>query len=154
MPFPNILKYWDNRWLSQNLENKIHSDTYLRIQLVCTKVQVHSSLEQLLEYNYRALARNKKNLCFAWIAVFSIWKALQVLRKAHIKIVARAIYTHLFFYFTYTLLFCWKVKSCCGCYFPQENKNIIVWGLVSIWQSTHTACSNPAIPVSIQQMPT
>ena len=69
------------------------------------KVQVHSSLEQPLEYNYRALARNEKNLCFAWIAVFSIRKALRVLQKARIKIVACAIYMNLFFSFTYTLLF-------------------------------------------------
>ena len=91
----------------------------------------------------QGFSQEQKNLCFAWIAVFSIWKALQVLRKADIKIVACAIYMHLFFSFTYTLLFCRKVKNCCSCYFPQENKNIIVWGLVSIWQSTHTACSNP-----------
>ena len=36
---------------SNNLENKISSDAYWRIQLVCKKVQAHSSLELPLEYN-------------------------------------------------------------------------------------------------------
>ena len=36
--------------LSNNLE-KISSETYWRVQLVCMKVQVHSSLEPTLEYN-------------------------------------------------------------------------------------------------------
>ena len=36
---------------SNNLENKISSDFYWRVQLVCKKVQVHSSLEAPLEYN-------------------------------------------------------------------------------------------------------
>ena len=42
--------------------------------------------------------------------VFFIWKSLWVLQKAHIKIVARAIYTYPFFSYTYTLLFCRKVR--------------------------------------------
>ena len=36
---------------SNDLENKIPSDTYWRIQLVCENVQAHSSLEQPLGYN-------------------------------------------------------------------------------------------------------
>ena len=36
---------------SNNLENKPPSDTYWRVQLVCRKVQAHSSLESLLKYN-------------------------------------------------------------------------------------------------------
>ena len=36
---------------SNNLENKPPSDTYWRVQLVCRKVQAHSSLEPLLKYN-------------------------------------------------------------------------------------------------------
>ena len=36
---------------SKNLENKIPSDTYWKIQLVCTNVYVHSSLKPPLEYN-------------------------------------------------------------------------------------------------------
>ena len=35
----------------KNLESRIPSDTYWKIQLVCLKVQVHSSLEPPLEYN-------------------------------------------------------------------------------------------------------
>ena len=36
---------------SNNLENKIISDTFCRIQLVCVKAQAHSSLEPTLAYN-------------------------------------------------------------------------------------------------------
>ena len=54
--------------------------------------------------------------------LFSKWKSLWVLQKARIKIVARAIHTYVFFY-TYTLLFCWKIKSCCDCYFPQQIRS-------------------------------
>ena len=36
---------------SNNLENKIPSDTYWRIHLVGMKVQVHSFLDPPLEYN-------------------------------------------------------------------------------------------------------
>ena len=36
---------------SNNLENKITWDTYWTIQLVCMKVQAHSSLEPPLEFN-------------------------------------------------------------------------------------------------------
>ena len=34
-----------------NLENQIPSDTYRRVQLLCKKVQTHSSLEPPQEYN-------------------------------------------------------------------------------------------------------
>ena len=38
--------------LSNNLENKIPSDTYCKItQLLCTKVQAYCSLEPPLKYN-------------------------------------------------------------------------------------------------------
>ena len=36
---------------SYNLENKTLSDTYWRVQLVCTKIEAHSSLETPSEYN-------------------------------------------------------------------------------------------------------
>ena len=36
---------------SNNLENKIPSDTYWRVVLVCKKVQARSSLEPPLEHN-------------------------------------------------------------------------------------------------------
>ena len=36
---------------STNLENKIPSDAYRRVQLECMKVQVHSFLEPTLEHN-------------------------------------------------------------------------------------------------------
>ena len=77
--------------------------------------------------------------------VFAIRKSLWVLQKACIKIVARAIYTYLFFSYTYTLIFCWKIKSCCDHCFPQQIRphttvqrciyyeTILVWGLVLTW---------------------
>ena len=36
---------------SNNLENKRLSDTFWTVQLVCIKVQAHSSVEPSLEYN-------------------------------------------------------------------------------------------------------
>ena len=36
---------------SNNVENKTPPNTYWRIQLVCKKVQAHSSLEPPLEYS-------------------------------------------------------------------------------------------------------
>ena len=36
---------------SNNLENTTPSDPYWRVQLVCMKVEAHSSLEPPLEYN-------------------------------------------------------------------------------------------------------
>ena len=38
---------------SDNLENKTPSDTYWRAQLICKKVQTHSSLQPPLEYNVK-----------------------------------------------------------------------------------------------------
>ena len=35
---------------SNNMENKTPSGTYWRVQLLCKKVQTHSSLESLMEY--------------------------------------------------------------------------------------------------------
>ena len=37
--------------LFNNLEDKTPSGTYWRVQLVCSEVQAHSSLEPALEYN-------------------------------------------------------------------------------------------------------
>ena len=37
---------------SNNLENKTLPGTYWRVQLVCIKIQAHSSLEPPLEYNW------------------------------------------------------------------------------------------------------
>ena len=58
-------------------------------------------------------------------SVFSIWKSLQVLQKACIKIVACAIYTYLFFSYTCTVLFrCKKKKGCCDHCFLQRIRPI------------------------------
>ena len=62
------------------------------------------------------LKRSVKNYCSLFIRT-----SLQVLQKAHIKTVAHAIYTYIFFFsYIYTLLFCWKIKSCCDRCFPQQ----------------------------------
>ena len=51
-PILNILTYKKPLIkTSNNLENKALSYTYWRVQLVCKKVQVHSSLEPPLKYN-------------------------------------------------------------------------------------------------------
>ena len=47
--------------------------------------------------------------------VFSMGKSLWVLQKASIKIVTCAVYTYLFFSYTYILLYCWKIKHCDHC---------------------------------------
>ena len=41
-------------------------------------------------------------------------------KKARIKILACAVHTYLCFSYTYTVLFCWKIKSCCDRCFPQQ----------------------------------
>ena len=65
-------------------------------------------------------------------------KSLHVLQKARIKIVTRAIYTYLLFSYTYTLLFCWKTRSCCDNCFPQEIRpqTTIQWYLLQYYFST------------------
>ena len=44
----------------------------------------------------------------------------KVVQKARIKIVACAIYTYLFFSYTYTLLLCWEAKKCFDCCLLQQ----------------------------------
>ena len=44
------------------LENKTPSDNYWRVQLVCKKVQAHSSLEPPLEYNQDQLSLSDQGL--------------------------------------------------------------------------------------------
>ena len=46
-------------------------------------------------------------------AAFSIRKSLQALQKPCINIVTCSSYTYLFLSYTYTLLFCCKIKCCC-----------------------------------------
>ena len=60
-PLPNILKQRDHTWAegkqgpqvrsSNNLQNMIPPGRYCKLQLVCMKVQFHSSSELTLEYN-------------------------------------------------------------------------------------------------------
>ena len=86
---------------------------------------------------------------YSSFTVFSIWKSLRVLQKAHIKFVARAIYTYLSFSYTFTLRFSWKITSCCDRCFPQQIRpllndiycaTILVWGLFSICLTNATYC--------------
>ena len=53
-----------------NLEKKILSDTYRRVQLVRMKVQAHSSLEPPLEYNHDQIPlMNQGKITFVTILV-------------------------------------------------------------------------------------
>ena len=62
-----------------------------------------------------SLPNNSKNIFYNQIilhtSVFSTWKSLWELQKARIKIVARAIYTYLFFLIHTLLFFCDKITS-------------------------------------------
>ena len=64
------------------------------------------------------------------VSVFSIWKSMWVLQTACIKIVAHAIYTYLFFSYTYTLVFCWKIWCCC---LPQQIRPQTTVQLYILW---------------------
>ena len=81
----------------------------------CSKKLASSSLRVLQKARIKIVASVAKSLhqdcckCYKKLAS----RSLRVLQKARIKIVARAIYTYQFFSFTYTLLFCSKIKSCC-----------------------------------------
>ena len=44
-------KYSDQRLIPSNLENKIRSDKYWKVHLVCIKVQAHISSEPPIKYN-------------------------------------------------------------------------------------------------------
>ena len=48
---------------SNNLENKTPSDNYSRVQLVCEKVQAHSSLETLIGIQSGPDAFDKFKVC-------------------------------------------------------------------------------------------
>ena len=74
------------------------------------------------------------------ISVFSIWKSLRLLQKARINVVARALYTYLFFYiFPYTccLIFWWKIKNCCDRCFPQQIRpeTTVQWNVLRYYSS-------------------
>ena len=53
-------------------------------------------------------------------AIFSIWKSLQVLQKARIKIVACAIYTYQFFHLHTLFSSAAKQKSCSNRWFLEQ----------------------------------
>ena len=54
-----------------------------------------------------------------------------------------AIYTYQFFSFTYTLLFCSKIKSCCNCCFPQQIRTQNTIQLCILWDcSSMGICFN------------
>ena len=82
------------------------------------------------------------NICKKSETVFSIWKRLPVLKKASIKIMACAIYTYLFFSYTYTILFCCKTKvivqaftSCVHGY--NHTRNVHASSITHTWKSVH-----------------
>ena len=56
-----------------------------------------------------------------------------MLQRAHVKIVARSIYTYLFFSYTYTPLFRWKRKSNCDRCFPQQIRLRVKKSMCNVW---------------------
>ena len=93
-------------------------DTLFIYHLVCALVCICSFIDS------DTTARDIMGVEFGidiFITVFSIWKSLWVLQKALIKIVAHAIYTYQFFSFTYTLLFCSKIKKLLQSLFSLAN---------------------------------
>ena len=67
-PHLNILKYRNQSHIrpSNNLENKISSDTYWRVQLIYMEVQTHSSLEPPLEYDQDQTQTSLTNQDWLW----------------------------------------------------------------------------------------
>ena len=71
------------------------------------------------------------------------------------------LHLHIFFSYIYTLLFCWKIKSCCDRCFPQQITPqitvqlyiytyiyiyiYIVQGLISIWLTIATHVTLPIV---------
>ena len=62
---------------SNNLENKTISDAYWRFQLVCTKVQSHSSLEPQLEYNQDWMPLPNQGLLWPFQPSWELQKFMQ-----------------------------------------------------------------------------
>ena len=143
------------------LDTSLQAGKNLYFQMIFSKVSlfwmVSVALEKLnWEYmEFRKGAYTDKQLAlmcrdyllFQHIGLFQSFpnKNHWVLKKNCIKIMAHAIYTHLFFFLTYTLLFCWKIKNCCNRCFPQQIRppitvSILVWELVSIWLTNATHC--------------
>ena len=90
-----------------------------------TKVYMHKFFDFCESFALKGVimkmfVNNCIDLIELYDAVFCIWKSLRVLQKVGIKIVAHAICTYLFFSYTCTLLFCWKMKSCFDRCFPQQ----------------------------------
>ena len=56
------------------------------------------------------------------LIVFSIWKQLSVTKSFH-QDYGLCFYTYIFFSYSYTLLVCWKTKTCDCCFLQQ----IILW---------------------------
>ena len=66
---------------SNNLENKTPSDTYWRVQLVCSKVQAHSSLEPPLEYIQSGPdALDKSRFVMTFLTIFGVTEILYSFR--------------------------------------------------------------------------
>ena len=82
--------------------------------------------------NFEKMKKRPGDMIILHKSVFSIWKSLQVLQKARIKSITRAIYTYLIFSYTYTLLFCWKM-SCCDSCFSQEIRPQTTAQLYIFW---------------------
>ena len=123
----SLFLYWSRFYsISHFSQKKLHlmisfHDELLMMSYYCANfliVAVILSLPNFLKKTlwYRGIIKKIGNFLYA---VFSIWKSLRVLEKACIKIVPRAIYKYLFFFF------------CKNCPFLLPNKKLL-WSLFSL----------------------
>ena len=61
---------------SNNMKNKIPSDTYWRVELVCTKVWTHSSLEPQLQYNHDQIPLRYQDLLWPFLTILGVTEIL------------------------------------------------------------------------------
>ena len=60
--------------LSNNMKNKIPSDTYWRVELVCTKVRTHSSLEPQLQYIHDQIPLTYQDSLWPFLTTLGVTK--------------------------------------------------------------------------------
>ena len=61
---------------SDNMKNKIPSDTYWRVELVCTKVRSRSSLEPPLQYNHDQMPLTYQDSLWPFLTILGVTEIL------------------------------------------------------------------------------
>ena len=89
-PFPNILKPPIKP--SHNLENKIPSSRYCRFQLVCVKVQIHSSLEPSLQYSQDLVPLKAASTTFLLVCFVCLKESACETRKNVFYLTSKALF--------------------------------------------------------------